>query len=122
MKLYGPLVLRRRALIAHFCWCVTSLSSYVLALNADNFKANKHFYIGMTGSVDAVAYICSMLLLKKVGRKISSCCLFFWAGSCLLIVLSIPSNFYALYLTNIIIFQFLFKLQKVAVYWLFLQC
>lgn len=30
VHLYGPATLRKRALIAHFTWCVTSLSYYVL--------------------------------------------------------------------------------------------
>lgn len=39
IKIYGPATLRRKAFICHFTWCVTSLTYYMLALNAENFKA-----------------------------------------------------------------------------------
>jgi hypothetical protein len=33
--------LRNRLLICHFAWCVTAMTYYALALNADNFTADK---------------------------------------------------------------------------------
>lgn len=46
IKIYGPSSLRRKALICHFTWCVTSLTYYMLALNAANFKANIYVWTG----------------------------------------------------------------------------
>lgn len=46
IKIYGPPSLRRKALICHFTWCVTSLTYYMLALNAANFKANIYVWTG----------------------------------------------------------------------------
>lgn len=84
VNLYGPSSLRKRALIAHFTWCVTSLSYYVLALNADNFKANIYLYVAMTGSVDILGYIVSMVILRYMGRRYSSTMLFIIAGASML--------------------------------------
>jgi hypothetical protein len=112
VHLYGPSTLRKRALIAHFTWCVTSLSYYVLgeffvaffgngfikefiwilALNAENFKANIYIYVAMTGSVDIIGYIVSMIILRYMGRRLSSAMLFSMAGVSLLIVLGIPKS------------------------------
>lgn len=50
IKIYGPASLRKKALICHFTWCVTSLTYYMLALNAANFKANIYVWTGLTGT------------------------------------------------------------------------
>jgi predicted MFS family arabinose efflux permease len=92
VHLYGPLTLRKRALIAHFTWCVTSLSYYVLALNGENLKANIYLYVAMTGSVDILGYIISMIILRYMGRRLSSAMLFTLAGVSMLVVLGIPKS------------------------------
>lgn len=88
--LYGPPRLRRMALICHYTWCVTALSYYVTALNADNLAANRVIYVAATGAVDFVSLILSMTLLKFFGRKISSCGLFAMSGFFLLSLIVLP--------------------------------
>lgn len=92
IKLYGNSKIRKMALICHFTWCVTSMSYYVTALNADNFAANRYWYVAITGMVDAPGYLASIVLLKYLGRKTTSCSLFMLAGCSLLICLAIPKG------------------------------
>ena len=41
LAIFGNTELRRRLLICHFAWCVTAMTYYALALNADNFTADR---------------------------------------------------------------------------------
>lgn len=92
IKIYGPSTLRRKALICHFTWCVTSLTYYMLALNAKNFKSNIYLYTGLTGGVDILGYITSIFILKWSTRRLSQFTLFIMAGAFLLMVLGISKD------------------------------
>lgn len=92
IKIYGPPSLRKKALICHFTWCVTSLTYYMLALNADNFKANIYVWTGLTGTVDIFGYIVSIFILKWSTRRLSQFTLFVLAGAFLLLVLGISKD------------------------------
>lgn len=92
IKIYGPASLRQKALICHFTWCVTSLTYYMLALNADNFRANIYVWTGLTGTVDILGYIVSIFVLKWSTRRLSQFTLFVLAGAFLLMVLGISKD------------------------------
>lgn len=92
IKIYGPPSLRKKALICHFTWCVTSLTYYMLALNAENFKANIYIWTGLTGTVDIIGYIVSIFILKWSTRRLSQFTLFVLAGAFLLLVLGISKE------------------------------
>ncbi|KAJ6638868.1 Organic cation transporter protein, partial [Pseudolycoriella hygida] len=90
--LYGSSQYRKLALICHFSFFVSSLSYYVTALNADNLSANRVVYVASTGFVDIFAYLCTIIILKFVGRKYSTFSLFAFSGLCLLSLLAIPRD------------------------------
>lgn len=92
IKIYGPSNLRNKALICHFTWCVTSLTYYMLSLNADNFKANIYVWTGLTGTVDIFGYIVSIFVLKWSTRRLSQFTLFVLAGCFLLAVLCVSKE------------------------------
>lgn len=92
IKIYGPPSLRKKALICHFTWCVTSLTYYMLALNAENFKANIYVWTSLTGTVDILGYIVSIFILKWSTRRLSQFTLFVLAGAFLLLVLGISKE------------------------------
>lgn len=92
IKLYGPSNLRNKALICHFTWCVTSLTYYMLSLNAENFKANIHLWTLLTGTVDIFGYIVSIFVLKWSTRRLSQFTLFVLAGAFLLGVLCVSKD------------------------------
>lgn len=92
IKLYGPPSLRRKALICHFTWCITSLTYYMLSLNAENFKANIYIWTALTGTVDILGYITSIFILKWSTRRLSQFTLFALAGAFLLLVLCISKE------------------------------
>ncbi len=92
IKIYGPASLRTKALICHFTWCVTSLTYYMLALNAENFKANIYIWTGLTGSVDIFGYIVSIFILKWATRRLAQFSLFVLAGTFLLVVLFVSKD------------------------------
>lgn len=62
------------------------------ALNADNLTSNRVMYVAATGLVDIVAYIFTVVILKFVGRKVSSFVLFAFAGLCLMGLLAIDQR------------------------------
>lgn len=93
-SIYGVSALRKRALICHFTWFVTSLCYYVTALNADNITSNRFIYVAATGSVDILGYASLIFLLRYVGRTRSCCGLFFLSAASLLILLIIPKGWY----------------------------
>jgi hypothetical protein len=41
LAVFGNTEMRKRLLICHFAWCVTAMTYYALALNADNFTADR---------------------------------------------------------------------------------
>jgi len=41
LAIFGNTELRKRLFICHFAWCVTAMTYYALALNADNFTADR---------------------------------------------------------------------------------
>lgn len=41
LAIFANAELRKRLLICHFAWCVTAMTYYALALNADNFTADR---------------------------------------------------------------------------------
>lgn len=89
-SIYAPASLRRRALICHFTWCITSLCYYVTALNADNISSNRFIYVGATGSVDILGYCFLIFLMNVAGRRKSCSGLFFLSAVALLVILVIP--------------------------------
>ncbi|KAJ4449850.1 hypothetical protein ANN_01256 [Periplaneta americana] len=84
--------LRRRLLICHFAWCVTAMTYYALALNADNFTANKYIYVAVAGAVEAVGYVLPIPMLKFMGRRTTSVVLYFISGVSLLLIIPIPQD------------------------------
>jgi Sugar (and other) transporter len=92
IKIYGPRNLRNQALICHFTWCITSLTYYMLSLNAENFRANIYVWTGLTGTVDIFGYIVSIFVLKWSTRRLSQFTLFVLAGIFLLAVLGVSKD------------------------------
>lgn len=112
ISLYGNRLLRRRLLICHFTFFMSSLTYYVIgnrtrilttnflfqtffffrfqALNGDNFLANQYFYVAVTGLTEVPSYIVPCIMFKWMGRKRVSLILFFIAGVALLSILTIP--------------------------------
>ncbi|KAJ9574200.1 hypothetical protein L9F63_008456 [Diploptera punctata] len=84
--------LRKRLLICHFAWCVTAMTYYSLALNADNFTADRYVYVAIAGAVEAVSYLLPIPMLKYSGRRLTSVLLYAVSGAALLSILSIPQD------------------------------
>lgn len=89
--LYGPPKLRKRVIICHYTWCMTSLCYYVTAWNA-NIGSDRYTYVAATGTVDILGYISLIFIMKYVGRRYACSALFFLAGSALLSVLLVPAG------------------------------
>ncbi|KAL1131480.1 hypothetical protein AAG570_011097, partial [Ranatra chinensis] len=98
--------LRNRIFICYFAWFAASLSYYAIALNADNFTANRYLYVALNGLVEFPGYIVPLLILKYLGRKIASASLFIIAGVALLSILIIPEGYSELVLGVALIGRF----------------
>lgn len=90
--LYGTPTIRNRLFICQFSWFVSSFSYYVIALNADNFSANRYIYIAMVGLFEIPSCIVPIAILKCFGRRSTSLLLFYAAGLSLLSLFVIPTD------------------------------
>lgn len=88
--LYGTTKIRNRLFICQFAWFVSSFSYYVIALNAENFSANRYIYIAMVGLFEIPSCAVPIAILKCCGRRSTSLLLFYAAGASLLVLFIIP--------------------------------
>lgn len=89
LVLFRVTELRNRILICYFTWFVSALSYYAIALNADNFTANRYLYVMLNGLVEAPSYIMPLTLLSIFGRKSTASFLFLVSGISLISILAI---------------------------------
>ncbi|XP_021933962.1 organic cation transporter protein isoform X2 [Zootermopsis nevadensis] len=92
LAIFANAELRKRLLICHFAWCVTAMTYYALALNADNFTADRFVYVAVAGAVEAVSYVLPIPMLRWTGRRTTSVVLYVVSGAALLSILSIPEG------------------------------
>ncbi|KAH8312740.1 hypothetical protein KR044_012612 [Drosophila immigrans] len=92
IELYSNPQVRKLIFTSYFMFCVTSLSYYVTALNAENLKVSRYLYIIATGVVDIPSYLVPVIMLRFTGRRITTMFLFMWTGISLLLVLSVPAG------------------------------
>lgn len=90
--LYGTRIIRNRLFVCQFAWFVSSFSYYVIALNADNFSANRYIYIALVGLFEIPSCIVPIAILKCFGRRSTSLLLFYAAGISLLTLFAIPTD------------------------------
>ncbi|XP_063696923.1 organic cation transporter protein [Culicoides brevitarsis] len=91
--LYGKSsIIRNRLFVCQLAWFVSSFSYYVIALNADNFSANRYIYIALVGIFEIPSCIVPIVILKVFGRRSTSLILFYAAGMSLLILFAVPTD------------------------------
>ncbi|XP_076754538.1 organic cation transporter protein isoform X2 [Xylocopa sonorina] len=83
--------LRKRILITNFTWMTASLTYYALALNVNNFSANRYIYVLVMGLTEIPAYLIPTPILMLMGRRLGSTVLYVIAALCLLFILAIPT-------------------------------
>ncbi|KAH8381602.1 hypothetical protein KR093_009132 [Drosophila rubida] len=92
IELFSNPQVRKLIFTSYFMFCVTSLSYYVTALNAQNLSVSRYLYIIATGVVDIPSYLVPVIMLRFTGRRITTMFLFMWTGISLLLVLSVPAG------------------------------
>ncbi|KAG7208609.1 hypothetical protein KM043_014817 [Ampulex compressa] len=98
--------LRRRIVITNISWMTASLSYYALALNVDNFSADRYIYVLVMGLTEIPAYIIPTPILMFIGRRQASAILYSGAALCLLSILMIPTTYTAAIMTVALIGRF----------------
>nr|XP_031841320.1 organic cation transporter protein-like isoform X2 [Nomia melanderi] len=84
--------LRNRLMITNFNWMTASLSYYALALNVNNFSADRYIYVLIMGLTEIPAYLIPTPILMVIGRRQGSGSLYIIAAICLLSILTIPTS------------------------------
>ncbi|CAK9831613.1 Organic cation transporter protein [Anthophora retusa] len=84
--------LRKRILITNYAWMTASLTYYALALNVNNFSANRYIYVLVMGLTEIPAYLIPTPILMIMGRRPGSSVLYIIAALCLLCILVIPTT------------------------------
>ncbi|XP_023289557.1 organic cation transporter protein isoform X2 [Orussus abietinus] len=87
--LYSHFELRKRIAITYFLWIVASLSYYALALNVDNFSADRYIYVLLTGLTEIPSYLVPIPILAILGRRQAGAVLFTISGISLLSIMTI---------------------------------
>uniref|UniRef100_A0A1B6E2F2 Major facilitator superfamily (MFS) profile domain-containing protein n=2 Tax=Clastoptera arizonana TaxID=38151 RepID=A0A1B6E2F2_9HEMI len=89
LSIFNNKELCSRIIICYITWFGAALSYYAIALNADNFTANRYMYVALNGLTEAPSYILPLLLLTFLGRKSAASLLFLVCGSALISILSL---------------------------------
>ncbi|XP_015172993.1 PREDICTED: organic cation transporter protein-like [Polistes dominula] len=84
--------LLKRVMITNFAWLTASLTYYALALNVDNFSANRYLYILVMGITEVPAYLIPTPILIYVGRKQACAVMYSLTALLLLSILAIPAK------------------------------
>lgn len=84
--------LRKRVMITNFAWLTASLTYYALALNVDNFSADRYIYIFVMGLTEIPAYLIPAPILMVLGRRHACALIYSLAAVCLLSILAIPAD------------------------------
>ncbi|XP_040068686.1 organic cation transporter protein isoform X1 [Ixodes scapularis] len=80
-------VLRKRTLILFCCWFVNSFTYYAMSLNTNDLGGNPYLNFAIAGAVEFPAYAISIVIIKRIGRRISQCgCMVLAGCSCLLTI------------------------------------
>lgn len=84
--------LRKRVMITNFAWLTASLTYYALALNVDNFSADRYVYILVMGLTEIPAYLIPTPILMVLGRRQACALIYTLSALCLLSILIIPAE------------------------------
>lgn len=78
-------VLRKRTLILYFCWFVNSFTYYAMSLNTNDLGGNPYLNFAIAGAVEFPAYAISIVIIQKMGRRLSqSGCMLLAGIACIL--------------------------------------
>ncbi|XP_014606015.1 PREDICTED: organic cation transporter protein-like [Polistes canadensis] len=84
--------LLKRVMITNFAWLTASLTYYALALNVDNFSANRYLYILVMGITEVPAYLIPTPILIFAGRKQACSVMYSLTALLLLSILAISAK------------------------------
>lgn len=84
--------LLKRVMITNFAWFTASLTYYALALNVDNFSANRYLYILVMGITEVPAYLIPTPILMFAGRKQACAVMYSLTALLLLSILAISAK------------------------------
>ncbi|KAI4498563.1 hypothetical protein M0802_006269 [Mischocyttarus mexicanus] len=84
--------LLKRVMITNFAWLTASLTYYALALNVDNFSANRYIYILVMGITEIPAYFIPTPILMYAGRRQACAVMYSLTAILLISILAIPAN------------------------------
>ncbi|KAK2580809.1 hypothetical protein KPH14_011543 [Odynerus spinipes] len=82
----------KRVMITNFAWLTASLTYYALALNVDNFSADRYVYIFVMGITEIPAYLIPTPILMVFGRRQACALIYSLTALCLLSILLIPAT------------------------------
>ncbi|OWF41581.1 organic cation transporter protein-like [Mizuhopecten yessoensis] len=84
MDLVATPRIRARSLILFYLWFAVAVGYYGLSLSVTSLPGNKYFNFATSGSVELVAFILVVIIIKRFGRR--KCLLFFFmigASACI---------------------------------------
>lgn len=84
--------LLKRVMITNFAWLTASLTYYALALNVDNFSADRYLYIFVMGITEIPAYLIPTPILMYLGRRQACAIMYTLTALLLFSILIIPTT------------------------------
>ncbi|XP_035669815.1 organic cation transporter protein-like [Branchiostoma floridae] len=84
--------LRKWSLNLFYNWCVNSLVYYGISLNTSALSGNVYLNFALSGFVEIPAYLISIYLLDKFGRRLPLCILLVFGGISCIVAFFIPKS------------------------------
>ncbi|KAK7071582.1 hypothetical protein SK128_010404 [Halocaridina rubra] len=85
-------VMRRRCCICFFIWFVAASSYYGLIFSGGNINADPFLMIFVSGLVEIPSSLIAIVVMTRLGRRITMFGLFLTSGLCCLLVLAVPKE------------------------------
>ncbi|KAG1693180.1 Organic cation transporter 1 [Nymphon striatum] len=84
--------MRKKTLIMYFIWLVNALVYYGLTVNVGDLNGNVYIHFTLSGIVELPAYLLTILVMLKFGKRSPTSCAFFIGGISLLLTLIVPKK------------------------------
>lgn len=108
--------MRKKTLNVYFNWCVNAFVYYALSLNTSDLGGNIFLNFFIAGAVEFPAYVLSIFVLKRVGRKLPMIINMIIGGLACILIIPIPDHLLWLKITLAMLGKFCITASFAIIY------
>ncbi|XP_034829488.1 organic cation transporter protein-like [Maniola hyperantus] len=109
-------VLLRRVCTTPIWWITMTLVFYGLSINSTSLSDTMHLNYILTCAIEIPGYFTAVLLLDRIGRKVTLCCGFFFSSACNIAFVFIPMDLTVLRLVVYLLGKFCISTVVTSLY------